>query len=97
MGTIMSPKIKGVSKARSICLMGKLFSFFFITEFFFTSSKDPVGFYTSGRIIINFTNRNERKSAFASSRIYLISNITFDHSLLVIYKANLSFTLHTVR
>ena len=62
----MSLKIKGVPKARSICLRRKLFSLFFTTEFFFTSSKDPVGFYTSGRIIITFTNRAERKGAFVN-------------------------------
>ena len=87
----MSPKIKGVPRARSLCLIGKLFSVFFITEFFFSFSKDLVGIYTSGRIIITFINRAERKGAFA--------NITpleyYFGQLLLIYKAHLPLTVCT--
>ena len=65
-GIITSSKIKGAPKARSIWLTGKLFSLFFIMKFFFSSSKDPVGFYTRGRIIITFINRAERKGVFSN-------------------------------
>ena len=60
-------------------------------KFFFTSSKDPVGFYSRGRIIITLINRAERKGAFANKPPLEC----YFRPFLLIYKANLSLTAYT--
>ena len=86
----MPPKVKEPQKQIKI-LFRAFFSSFFIIEFFFSSSKAPVGFYNREKIIISFINSAVRKGAFS----IILPLECYFRPCLHIYKAHLSLSVYT--
>ena len=86
----MPPKVKEPQKQIKI-LFRAFFSSFFIIEFFFSSSKAPVGFYNREKIIISFINSAVRKGAFS----IILPLECYFRPCLHIYKARLSLSVYT--